>query len=175
MKKLKRNNVYNGRIIEVFYDDVELSNGNRTIREVVAHQDGSAIVAVNDNEEILLVKQYRYPLDRDIVELPAGLVDEGETPLETAKRELKEETGYEAKKWEELTSMYSSPGWQDEQVHIFAARGLKKTSEQQLDGDEILTYSTQPFEEVLQKVNNGEITDAKTIIGVLLYWYRYNS
>lgn len=173
MKKISRNNVYNGRIIDVFYDDVELPNGARTIREVVKHQEGSAIVAVNERNELLLVKQYRYPVDQDIVELPAGLVDAGETPLEAAKRELKEETGYIANEWEQLTSTYSSPGWQDEVVNIFAARGLTHASEQELDGDEILTYYTEPFEDVLKKVNSGEIADAKTIIGVLLYWYRY--
>lgn len=160
--------------MDVFYDNVELDNGSKTIREVVAHQEGSAIVAVDDKNEILLVKQYRYPVGQDIVEVPAGLVDEGETPLETAKRELKEETGYVAKDWELLTSMYSSPGWEDEKVHIFAARNLEHVSGQHLDGDEILTYYKEDFEEVLKKVNNGEITDSKTIIGVLLYWYRYN-
>lgn len=175
MKKLSRNDIYKGRIIDVFYDDVELSNGTKTIREVVAHKEGSAIVAVNDNNELLLVNQYRYPVDRDVVEIPAGLIDEGESPLEAAKRELKEETGYIANEWELLTSTYSSPGWQDEKVHIFAARDLKKVSEQQLDGDEILTFCLEPFDKILQKVNNGEIMDGKTIMGVLFYWYRYGS
>ncbi len=175
MKKLSRNDVYKGRIIDVFYDDVELPDGTKTIREVVTHKEGSAIVAVNDNNELLLVNQYRYPVDRDVVEIPAGLIDEGESPLEAAKRELKEETGYIANEWELLTSTYSSPGWQDEKVHIFAARDLKKVSEQQLDGDEILTFCLEPFDKILQKVNNGEIMDGKTIMGVLFYWYRYGS
>lgn len=173
MKKLARNDIYNGRIIDVFYDDVELSNGEKTIREVVAHKEGAAVVAVNKRKELLLVCQNRYPIDQDIVELPAGLIDEGEAPIEAAKRELKEETGYIANEWECLTSMYSSPGWTDEKVHIFVAKGLKHISEQELDGDEILTYYKEPFDDVLEKVNKGEITDAKTIIGVLLYWYRY--
>lgn len=175
MKKLSRNDVYKGRIIDVFYDDVELPDGTKTIREVVAHKEGAAIVAVNDNKELLLVNQYRYPVARDVVEIPAGLIDEGESPLEAAKRELKEETGYIANEWELLTSAYSSPGWQDEKVHIFAAKKLKQVSEQQLDGDEMLTFYLEPFDEMLQKINNGEIMDAKTIMGVLLYWYRYGS
>ena len=175
MKKLSRNDVYKGRIIDVFYDDVELPDGTKTIREVVTHKEGSAIVAVNDNNELLLVNQYRYPVDRDVVEIPAGLIDEGESPLEAAKRELKEETGYIANEWELLTSTYSSPGWQDEKVHIFAARDLKKVSEQQLDGDEILTFCLEPFDKTLEKVNNREIMDGKTIMGVLFYWYRYGS
>ena len=79
MKKISRNNIYNGRIIDVYYDDVELSDGTKTIREVVAHEEGAAIVAVNDEQEIILVKQFRYPVGKDMVELPAGLIDEGNT------------------------------------------------------------------------------------------------
>jgi ADP-ribose pyrophosphatase len=173
MKKISRNHIYNGRIIDVYYDDVELSDGTKTIREVVAHEEGAAIVAVNDEQEIILVKQFRYPVGKDMVELPAGLIDEGETPLEAAKRELKEETGYVANEWIHLISTYSSPGWQDEKVHIFAARDLRHVSEQSLDGDEELTFYKEAFDDILEKVNSGEITDAKTIIGVLMYWHRY--
>ncbi len=175
MKKISRNNIYKGRIIDVFYDDVELSDGSKTIREVVAHKEGSAIVAVNDKNEIILVKQFRYPVGKDVVELPAGLIDEGETPLEAAKRELKEETGYIANEWIHLTSTYSSPGWQDEKVHIFAAKDLKHVSDQELDGDEELIFYKEPFDDILQKVNSGEIIDGKTIIGVMIYWHRYCS
>ncbi len=173
VKKLARNNIYNGRVVDVFYDDVELSNGTKAIREVVAHKEGATVVAVNEKKELLLVSQNRYPVNQDVVELPAGLIDEGETPIEAAKRELKEETGYVANEWEHLTSMHSSPGWTDEKVHIFAAKDLQHVSEQQLDGDEILIYYKEPLDDVLDKINKGVITDAKTIIGVLLYWYRY--
>ncbi|NLJ91015.1 MAG: NUDIX hydrolase [Clostridiales bacterium] len=174
MKRLSRNEIYSGRVIDVFYDDVELANGTKTIREVVAHKEGAAIVAVNDKQEVILVKQFRYPVDKNMVELPAGLIDEGESPLEAAKRELKEETGYIAREWELLTSTYSSPGWQDERIHIYAARGLEHVAEQDLDKDEELIFYKESIKDVLKKVNSGEITDAKTIIGILMYWSRYS-
>lgn len=169
LKKIARKNIFNGKIINVFCDDVELEDGTKTIRELVAHKEGVAVVAINEKKEILLVSQYRYPIGKDLIELPAGLIDEGETPLDAAKRELKEETGYEAKEWESLLSTYSSPGWQDEIIHIFLAEKLTHVSEQCLDGDERLTYFKAPFDDILKKVKEGEIKDSKTIIGVLLY------
>jgi ADP-ribose pyrophosphatase len=166
--------VYSGKIIKVYKDEVELEDGRRTTREVVSHKQAAAVVAVNDDRKMLLVTQFRYPIHTDIKEIPAGLVDEGETPLEAAKRELKEETGYEAKEWTLLTSPYSSPGSHDEVIHIFAASGLKRISGQSLDEFEELTFDMVPFDEALEKVKNGEIRDGKTIMGILMYWARKN-
>jgi ADP-ribose pyrophosphatase len=173
LKTISRQNIFNGKVIKVYNDEVELSDGRRTTREVVSHKEAVAVVAVNDRQEVLLVTQFRYPIHKDLIELPAGLIDAGEVPLEAAKRELKEETGYEAEEWELLTSAFSSPGSHDEVIHIFAASGLKCVSGQCLDVDEELTFAAVPFEEILGKVRAGTIRDGKTIIGILLYFAKY--
>jgi ADP-ribose pyrophosphatase len=174
LKTISRQNVYSGKIIKVYNDEVELEDGRRTTREVVSHKQAAAVVAVDDDRKMLLVTQFRYPVHAAIREIPAGLVDGGETPLEAAKRELKEETGYEAEEWSLLASPYSSPGSHDEVIHIFAASGLKRVSGQNLDEFEELTFDTVPLDEALGKVKNGEIRDGKTIIGILMYWARQN-
>lgn len=170
MKTLSRQEIFNGVIIKVVKDDVELASGIKTSREVVYHREAVAVAAVNENDEILMVTQYRYAIGRDMLELPAGLIDEGESPLEAAKRELLEETGYEAANWKPLAQIHTSPGSHNEKLHIFSASGLTRISDQSLDEDEIVAFSSVPFEEVLDMVTTGKITDAKTIIGVLLHY-----
>lgn len=169
MKTLSRQEIYNGKIIKVYKDEVALEDGQRTTREVVAHREASAVVAITENRELLMVTQHRYPIHQDLLELPAGLIDEGETPLEAAKRELKEETGHEATDWHLLTSAFSSPGCHDEVIHIFAATGLTHVSDQSLDDDEVLTFAAIPINEIVQRIKSGSLKDSKTIIGVLLY------
>ena len=163
MKRISRQDIFNGKIIKVYCDEVELSDGTRTERELVSHREAVAVVAVNEKQELLMVTQFRYPIGRKMLELPAGLIDEGEEPIETAKRELKEE------KWEPLTSAYSSPGSHDEKIHIYLAEGLTHVSGQSLDEDERLTFSIETVEDILRRINAGDIQDSKTIIGVLLY------
>ena len=174
MKKISRQNIFNGKIIKVYCDEVELSDGTRTERELVSHREAVAVLAVNAKQELLMVTQFRYPIGREMLELPAGLIDEGEKPLETEKRELKEETGYEAEKWELLTSTYSSPGSHDEKIYIYLAGEFTHVSELRLDDNERLVFSIETIEVVLRRINAGEIQDGNTIIGVLLYCSRYN-
>lgn len=174
MKRISRQDIFSGKIIKVYCDEVEFSDGTRTQRELVSHREAVAVVAVTEKQELLMVTQYRYPIGRNMVELPAGLIDEGEEPLEAAKRELKEETGHEAEKWELLTSVYSSPGSHDEKIYIFLAEKLTHVSELCLDEYERLTFSAEPIKNMINKIASGEIHDGKTLIGVLLYCFRNN-
>lgn len=169
MKRIHRQEIYHGSIIQVFRDDVILENGCETVREVVAHREAAAVVAVDDQDRILLVRQHRYAIDQYQWELPAGLLDAGETPEQAARRELLEETGYSAESIERMIESYSSPGCHDEKIHIYKATGLKKHADLHLDQDELLTAHERPFQEVLEEVKNGVLKDGKTIIGVLLY------
>ena len=125
-------------------------------------------MAIDDDMQVLVVRQHRYPIGKELIELPAGLIDEGENPLEAAKRELKEETGYIAKKWSELTQYYTSAGCHDEKLFLFLANDIEKVDGQSLDEGEILTYVKIPFEELYEMVISGTIEDGKTIIGTLL-------
>ncbi|MFZ5969239.1 MAG: NUDIX domain-containing protein [Bacillota bacterium] len=168
MKKLTSQEIYNGRVIRVVNDRVLLDNGVETEREVVRHKGAAAVVAVDNDEDLLVVEQYRYPIERSMLELPAGIIDEGETPLACAQRELLEETGFTAKDWKLLLSFYPSAGVHDEIMHLYLATGLEHKDAQHLDHDEILTVRKVPFYEVYEQAQNGEIQDGKTIMGVLL-------
>ncbi len=169
MKTIKRQKIYDGKVIKVFNDKVQLQNGKTAYREVVEHFQVSAIVAVDDENKVIIEKQYRYPIGKEIYEIPAGLIDEGETPIEAAKRELLEETGYAAESWQEITSFYPSAGMHDELVHIFLAKGIKKVAEQQLDNDEVLSFELMDLDELLKKIGKKEIVDGKTVVGLLMY------
>lgn len=168
IKTLESKKVYKGKIIDVYRDKVKLENGKVTYRDVVRHIDAVAIFAIDNRENVLVVKQFRYPVGKELIELPAGLIDEGETPLEAAKRELKEETGYKANKWDELIHFFTSAGCHDEMLYIYIAQDIEKVSGQDLDSGEILTYNKIPFQELYNMVVSGEIEDGKTIIGTMM-------
>jgi len=173
MERIDRQEIYNGRVINVYNDKVELSNGKTTYREVVEHHQVAAIVAVDEDNNVLIEKQYRYPVQSELLEIPAGLIDEGESPLQAARRELLEETGYEAEEWVKVLEYFTSPGMHNEVVHLFIATGLKRVSGQSLDSDEELSFDIMPLDEIIGKIYNDEIKDGKTIIGLLIYKNRY--
>lgn len=157
---------YNGKFLHLRKDIVELPNGKTTSREVLEHCGAVCILAFSENGKILLVKQYRHPFKEVLTELPAGKIDEGETPEECGMRELEEETGYTCEKLSPMGKLYPSCGYTDEVIHLFSATKLKKTN-QNLDEDEFLNVIEMDFDEVLKMVLNNDIPDAKTQIAIL--------
>ena len=153
-------------IIKVYKDDVSIEGGGNSIREVVRHKGAAAILAVDEKGEAFFVEQFRYPIEKKLFEAPAGKIDEGETPLECAKRELLEECGVFAEKWTELGPMLSSPGFCDEVIHLFFAEELS-VSNPDPDEDEFLDIIKLPLSEVLLRLRKGEISDAKTQVLIL--------
>lgn len=163
---IKSENIYEGRIIKVRVDTVELHNRSYAKREIVEHQRGVGIVPVTEDNQIYLIKQYRKPINKIIYEIPAGLVEDNESIQDTAKRELQEEIGFYPNKIELLTENYASPGFTDEIFSIFLARDLKE-SKLDLDEGEYVEPVKISIEEALDMIENFEIMDAKTVIGIL--------
>lgn len=159
-KLLQREEVYDGRIIHVFKDKVEVA-GRKTIRDIVLHSEAAAIIPVTGMGEVLLVKQYRYPVGDAILEIPAGKMDPGETPEECAVRELEEETGYRGN-LKKLGYVYTTPGFCNEIIHLYLATDLVHTH-QHLDEGEFLDVISIPLKELRQMIADGKIYDAKTL------------
>jgi ADP-ribose pyrophosphatase len=160
--------VFKGALLEVRKDSVLLPNGQDSVREYIIHPGAVVIMAFLDNGNLLFERQFRYPLRRVFLELPAGKIDHGEATIDTARRELLEETGYVASEWEYLGLMHPCIGYSDERIEIFAARGLHLAGEKQLDHNEFLEVVELSPETARQAVWNGQITDAKTITA--LFW-----
>lgn len=164
-KQIATEIVYNGKVIDVSKDVALLKNGKTAQRDVVHHKGGVTIIAV-ENNKILLIHQYRYPIQSVLTELPAGKLDkENESPLLAAKRELKEETGFSAAKWQELGFVYSTPGFSNEKLYLFKATELTK-GEQNLEDDEFIKYEFIEISKIKEMIQNNEITDAKTICAI---------
>lgn len=161
---------YSGRIIDLRVDEVRYPSGNESIREVVEHPGGAVIVCLFDNTDILLVTQYRHPFGHVVTELPAGKLDRGEDPLEAAKRELREETGYAADSWQKMTALYATPGFCNEVLHLYLARGIRRDPAGQAleEGEASITVSRVPLAEAAAMIDRQEIVDGKTIAGILL-------
>ncbi|MBR5540336.1 MAG: NUDIX hydrolase [Clostridia bacterium] len=158
---------FHGHIINLRVDDALLPNGNHATREVVEHPGGVCVAALTDQNELLFVRQFRYPYGEVLLELPAGKLDHGgENPLEAGKRELREETGATAAEYHSLGTLYPSPGYCDEIIHLYLAKGLT-FGDSEPDEDEFLECERIPLDRALDMVLKNEITDAKTQVAIL--------
>ena len=166
-KTLSEEKIFDGRIISLFHQKVELPNGKTGTREIVKHPGAVAVIPITNEGKIVLVEQYRKALERSLLEIPAGKLEKGEEPLTTAKRELEEETGYVAAKWEHIQSFYTSPGFADEYIHIYVAKGLQKLEvSADLDEDEFVEIFELTVDECLEELKKGSIHDAKTCFAI---------
>jgi ADP-ribose pyrophosphatase len=155
---------YDGRRISVRLDEVELPSGRVATYEVVEHPGAAAIVAVTPEGRVLLVRQFRQAVGRELLELPAGTLEPGESPLECARRELAEEAGWAAGRWQPLIAFYPSPGVLAEELHVFLAEDLRPADAAREEED--LRVESLPLEEAHRRIAAGEIRDAKSIIGI---------
>jgi ADP-ribose pyrophosphatase len=164
--------VYRGKIVTLHVDTIRQASGGTTIREVVLHPGGVTAVPVLDDGRIILIRQFRYPIQKFILELPAGKLDSGQSPMDTVARELQEEIGYCAGALSYEGTFYTTPGICNESIHFFIARNLTQTAQQLEEGEHIIVepYS---LEECLQKIATGEICDGKTILGILWYQMKF--
>lgn len=165
-KRIDRKTVFEGRIINVYNDTVVLPDGKTTHRELVEHHGGVCIAALTENGGLLFVRQFRYPYNRVLLELPAGKLEKGENPLSAGIRELEEECGVTAKSVVPMGEVYPTVAYCTEIIHLFLARGLKKTK-QHLDEGEFLSVEEIPLKEALRLVMDGKIADSKTVALVL--------
>lgn len=160
-----------GKFISFKQDKVKLSNGHEATRDWVEHPGAVAIVPLTKNSEIIMVRQYRYPVGEDLYEIPAGKLEIDEDPLVCGKRELEEETGFKAKKWEKIMGFYTAPGFANEFMHLYLAQDLIETKSCP-DPDEIIEFEKIPLKKALEMLNEGSIKDVKTIVS-LLYVQNY--
>ena len=158
--------VYDGKMLKVHEDGVRLPDGKTARREYVEHPGAVIIIALLDPETVIFERQFRYPLARHFYELPAGKIEPGEDPLETAKRELKEECGYTARRWRRLTTLHPCIGYSDEAIGLYLAQDLTYVGHA-LDEGEFLEVIPMPIAQALEWARNGHITDVKAIAGLL--------
>ncbi|ADE57139.1 MULTISPECIES: NUDIX hydrolase [Aminobacterium] len=170
-KVLSRNVVYRGKILDLRVDNVRLSSGKRVVREVVEHEPAVAVIPLTSDKEVLLVKQFRYALEQKILEIPAGIVEEGETFKDTAIRELQEEIGYYPGELMEIGRFFTSPGFSDEVLVIFLALDLCPSSLEQ-DDDEEIVVETVSVDDIPRLLKDGSIRDCKTF-GALSWLLNY--
>lgn len=167
-KKEHTQSIYKGKIIHVHVDDVSLEDGSCSKREIVSHPGAVGILAFTKAEEIILVKQFRYALNEVVLEIPAGRMDQHETHLECAKRELLEETGYTSDNITYLGQIYPSPGYSNEVIHLYIAKNCAY-QKQQLEAGEFLDVEFHRIDALKQMILDNKIWDAKTVVALLKY------
>ena len=165
-KTLEKKEIFNGNVIHVTHETAELEDGTVAMREVVGHPGGVCVAALTENNELLFVRQFRYPYKEVLLELPAGKLEKGQTPLENGKRELLEETGAIGKEYMTLGKLYPTPGYCGEIIHLYFCK-VDRFEQQHLDEDEFLAVEKIPLKKAVEMVLNNEIPDAKTQTAVL--------
>jgi ADP-ribose pyrophosphatase len=169
-KKLASQQIYHGRAVNIHVDTVEKAGGKKTTREVVEHSNCIAVVAIDEHNNVLLVRQFRYPVDRFLLEIPAGGIDPGEEPIDSVRRELQEEIGYFPRKIDKLGGFYAIPGYGTEYLHCFLATDLVPGRLLAEDTDDIELVRVSP-DEIPRLIASGEICDSKSIAALLMFLF----
>lgn len=165
--------VFKGRIFDFVTENLKLPNGRHTEMAFIRHPGSTAVVPLLDDNTVVMEVQYRHPVGEYLLEIPAGTLEPGESPLNCAKRELMEETGFCAQELIKLGKIHMIPAYSSEEIHVFIARGLTP-AEQNLDPDEIIEVVTYPFEKAVRMIDEGKITDALTILSIQMAWFYFH-
>ena len=166
--RLASEEILRGAFLHAFRDQIRLPDGTTTQREYIVHPGAVMIIPLFENGDVLLERQYRYPMRKVFIEFPAGKKDAGEAPLETAKRELLEETGYRAERYTHVTDIHNALAYCDEVIHFYLAEGLIQAGEQQLDDNEFVQVLRVPLSQLMTWIKNGWVSDVKTQLGA--FW-----
>lgn len=166
--------MYKGRVLNLFLEKVRLPNGQTAELEIIRHPGAAAVVPVREDGRVVIIRQHRHAAGGMIFEIPAGRLETGETPLDGARRELAEEAGFEASRWDALGWIWTTPGFTDEKIHLFLARGLSPVSAAH-EPDEVIETADRSMEEAVAMIRGGEIRDAKTICGLMLAYFQLNA
>ncbi|MFC2033954.1 NUDIX hydrolase [Chloroflexota bacterium] len=168
-KTLSSKIIFEGQILKLRIDTIQTSGGKQPTREIIEHSDCVAVIAIDDDNNVLLVKQFRRPVEKELLEIPAGMVELDEAPEDTVRRELQEETGYLPRKVEKLIGFYSTPGFCTEYLHLYLATDLTPSQLFAEDTDSIELVRI-PFNQIPELISSNKICDAKTIAGLLFYF-----
>lgn len=168
-KILKQEKVFEGKVFDVRVDDIEYDSGNKAVREIVLHNGGAVVLPITKEDKIVMVKQFRWPFEKSMLELPAGKLEIDEDPMECASRELTEETGYSSDTVIKLGAISTTPGFCSEVLHIYLAENLTAGEHSREEGEYGMEVYEYTLEEVNEKIRSGEIIDSKTICGIHYY------